>query len=80
MHCVATHAGRVLQLLRKNGWLRAGDLAHAGTSRAVLTRLAASGQLEPTARSLQSLADASGSEHECRSTVDRKVPQARFAC
>jgi hypothetical protein len=35
--------------VRKNGWLRASDLADAGVPRVVLTRMAASGQLERAA-------------------------------
>ena len=46
MRSAVTHTQRVLQLVRKNGWLRASDLADAGVPRVVLTRMAASGQLE----------------------------------
>jgi predicted transcriptional regulator of viral defense system len=76
MHAAATHTERVLQLVRKNGWLRAGDLADARIPRVVLTRMTASGQLERAARGLYRLPGTSSSEHEGLVTVARKVPQA----
>ena len=76
MRSAVTHTQRVLQLVRKNGWLRASDLADAGVPRAVLTRMAASGQLERAARGLYRLPDSSSSEHEGLVTVASKVPQA----
>jgi len=76
MRSAVTHTQRVLQLVRKNGWLRAGDLADAGVPRAVLTRMAASGQLERAARGLYRLPDSGSSEHEGLVTVASKVPQA----
>ena len=76
MHVTATHSQRVLQLIHKNGWLRASDLAHAGIRRVVLTRMTASGQLVRAARGLYRLPNASSSEHEGLATVARKVPQA----
>ena len=76
MRSAVTHTQRVLQLVRKNGWLRASDLADAGVPRAVLTRMAASGQLERAARGLYRLPEADSSEHEGLVTVASKVPQA----
>jgi predicted transcriptional regulator of viral defense system len=76
MRSAVTHTRRVLQLVRKNGWLRASDLADAGVPRAVLTRMAASGQLERAARGLYRLPDSGSSEHEGLVTVASKVPQA----
>jgi predicted transcriptional regulator of viral defense system len=76
MRSAVTHTQRVLQLARKNGWLRASDLADAGVPRAVLTRMAASGQLERAARGLYRLPDSGSSEHEGLVTVASKVPQA----
>jgi len=76
MRSAVTHMQRVLQLVRKNGWLRASDLADAGVPRAVLTRMAASGQLERAARGLYRLPDSGSSEHEGLVTVASKVPQA----
>ena len=76
MRSAVTHTQRVLQLVRKNGWLRASDLADAGVPRAVLTRMAASGQLERAARGLYRLPDSGSSEHEGLVTVASKVPQA----
>lgn len=76
MRSAVTHTQRVLQLVRKNGWLRASDLADAGVPRAVLTRMAASGQLERAARGLYRLPGSGSSEHEGLVTVASKVPQA----
>lgn len=76
MRSAVTHTQRVLQLVRKNGWLRASDLADAGVPRAVLTRMAASGQLERAARGLYRIPDSGSSEHEGLVTVASKVPQA----
>jgi predicted transcriptional regulator of viral defense system len=76
MRSAVTHTQRVLQLVRKNGWLRASDLADAGVPRAVLPRMAASGQLERAARGLYRLPDSGSSEHEGLVTVASKVPQA----
>jgi len=76
MRSAVTHTQRVLQLVRKNGWLRASDLADAGVPRAVLTRMAASGQLERAARGLYRLPDSGSSEHEGLVTVASKVSQA----
>jgi predicted transcriptional regulator of viral defense system len=76
MRSAVTHTQRVLQLVRKNGWLRASDLADVGVPRAVLTRMAASGQLERAARGLYRLPDSGSSEHEGLVTVASKVPQA----
>jgi predicted transcriptional regulator of viral defense system len=76
MRSAVTHTQTVLQLARKNGWLRASDLADAGVPRVVLTRMAASGQLERAARGLYRLPDSGSSEHEGLVTVASKVPQA----
>ena len=76
MRSAVIHTQRVLELVRKNGWLRASDLADAGVPRAVLTRMAASGQLERAARGLYRLPDSGSSEHEGLVTVASKVPQA----
>lgn len=76
MRSAVTHTQRVLQLVRKNGWLRASDLADDGVPRAMLTRMAASGQLERAARGLYRLPDSGSSEHEGLVTVASKVPQA----
>lgn len=76
MRSAVTHTQRVLQLVRKSGWVRASDLADAGVPRVVLTRMAASGQLERAARGLYRLPDSGSSEHEGLLTVASKVPQA----
>ena len=75
MRSAVTHTQTVLQLARKNGWLRASDLADAGVPRVVLTRMAASGQLERAARGLYRLPDSGSSEYESLVTVASKVPQ-----
>ncbi len=71
-----SHSESVLKLTRKNGWLRARDLAPAGIPRVVLARMTASGQLERAARGLYRLPGTSGSEHEGLVTVARRAPQA----
>jgi predicted transcriptional regulator of viral defense system len=76
MRFAPSHTQRVLQLVRKNGRLRASDLAAVGVPRVVLTRMTASGQLERTARGLYRLPQADSSEHESLVTVASKVPQA----
>lgn len=76
MRPAPSHTQKVLQLVRKNGRLRASDLAAAGVPRVVLTRMAASGQLERAARGLYRLPEADSSEHEGLVTVASKVPQA----
>jgi predicted transcriptional regulator of viral defense system len=76
MRSAVSHTQKVLHLVRKNGWLRASDLADAGVPRVVLTRMAASGQLERAARGLYRLPDSGSSEHEGLVTVASKVPQA----
>jgi predicted transcriptional regulator of viral defense system len=76
MRHATSHTKRVLQLVRKNGRLRASDLAAVGVPRVVLTRMTASGQLERAARGLYRLPQADSSEHESLVTVASKVPQA----
>jgi len=76
MRSAVTHTQKVLHLVRKYGWLRASDLADAGVPRVMLTRMAASGQLERAARGLYRLPDSGSSEHEGLVTVASKVPQA----
>ncbi len=49
MHAAATHTESVLQLVRKKGWLRAGDLASAGISRPTRARSACA---PPASRSI----------------------------
>ena len=76
MRPAPSHTKKVLQIVRKNGRLRASDLAAAGVPRVVLTRMTASGQLERAARGLYRLPQADSSEHEGLVTVASKVPQA----
>jgi predicted transcriptional regulator of viral defense system len=73
-----THTQRVLDLARRKGTLRPGDLQGVGAARVVLTRLAASGQLERVGRGLYRLPGMQASEHETLATVAAKVPQAVF--
>ncbi len=76
MRRALSHTQNVLQLVRKNGRLRACDLAAAGVPRMILTRMTASGQLERAARGLYRLPQADSSEHDGLVTVASKVPQA----
>jgi predicted transcriptional regulator of viral defense system len=76
MRSAVTHTQKVLQLVRRNGWLRASDLVDAGVPRVMLTRMAASGLLERAASGLYRLPDSGSSEHEGLVTVASKVPQA----
>jgi len=74
----ATHSQRVLELLQRQGMLRASDLDAIGVPRVMLTRLSASGQMERVGRGLYRLPGAAASEHESLATVAVKVPQAVF--
>ena len=73
-----THPQRVLDLARRRGVLRPGDLQGVGAARVVLTRLMASGQLERIGRGLYRLPGAQVSAHETLATVAAKAPQAVF--
>ena len=64
MRSAVTCMREALQLVRKNAWLRASDLADADVPRVVLAGMAASGQLECAARGLYRLPDGGSSEHE----------------
>jgi predicted transcriptional regulator of viral defense system len=67
---------RILALARRQGFLRARDLAALGIPRAYLTRLVERGQLERTARGLYRLAEADVSEHYTLAQVAKRVPEA----
>ncbi len=73
-----THQQRVLDLLQRQGMLRASDLDAISVPRVVLSRLIASGQLERVGRGLYRLAGSTTSEHESLATIAAKVPQAVF--
>lgn len=73
-----THIQRVLDLVRREGLLRASDLGAIKAPRIVLTRLVAAGLLEKVGRGLYRLPSHPGSEHESLATVATKVPQAVF--
>lgn len=73
-----THAQRILHLARQKGTLRPSDLQSLGAPRVMLTRLAASGQLEKIGRGLYRLPDAEASESEGLAAIAVKVPQAVF--
>lgn len=73
-----THAQRILDLARQKGILRASDLQSLGAPRVMLTRLAASGQLEKVGRGLYRLPNAEASESESLVAIAVKVPQAVF--
>ncbi len=73
-----THIQRVLDLVRREGLLRASDLGAIKAPRVVLTRLVAAGLLDKVGRGLYRLPSHPGSEHEGLATVATKVPQAVF--
>lgn len=73
-----THNEQALTLARQQGILRPKDLQDASIPRVVLTRLAASGELEKVGRGLYRLADAPISEHESLGQVAIRIPQAVF--
>lgn len=72
------HAQRILDLARRKGMLRPGDLQEIGAARVMLTRMTASGQLEKVGRGLYRLPGVNASEHETLTAVAAKVPQAVF--
>ena len=75
---IDTQTQRVLELARQKGMLRASHLQALGVARVVLTRLAASGQLEKVGRGLYRLPDTPSSEQESLAIIATKVPQAVF--
>ncbi len=76
---VQTHQHqRVRDLLQRRSLLRASDLEAKGVPRVVLSRLAASGQLDRIGRGLYRLPGSALSEHESLITVALKVPHAIF--
>jgi predicted transcriptional regulator of viral defense system len=72
------HSLQVLELLQRQGLLRASDLDAIGVPRVVLSRLTTSGQTERIGRGLYRLAGSPLSEHESLAKVALKVPQAVF--
>lgn len=78
MQATNTQTQRVLELAGQRGLLRASHLQELGIARVVLSRLAASGQLERVGRGVYRLPDAQGAEHESLATIAVKVPQAVF--
>lgn len=74
----ASQAQRVLALAQAQGLLRASDLQPLGIGRVVLSRLAASGQLERVGRGVYRLPGTLTTEHESLATVAARVPQAVF--
>jgi predicted transcriptional regulator of viral defense system len=67
---------QILALARRQGILRARDLAAVGIPREYLTRLVERGQLERIARGLYRLAEADVSEHHTLAQVAKRVPEA----
>ncbi len=74
----SSQAEQVLALAKAQGLLRANELLALGVGRVVLSRLAASGQLERVGRGVYRLPGALASEHESLATVAARVPQAVF--
>jgi predicted transcriptional regulator of viral defense system len=73
-----THHHRVIDLLHKQGFVRASDLDAIGVPRVVLTRLSSTGHVERAGRGLYRLPGAVASEYESLATIAIKVPQAVF--
>ena len=72
-----TQAQRTHELLAQKGIVRPMDLEAIGIPRAVLTRMAAAGEVERIGRGLYRLPTL-GSEHDSLIAVATKVPQAVF--
>lgn len=72
-----TQAQRTHELLAQKGIVRPMDLEAIGIPRAVLTRMAAAGEVERVGRGLYRLPTL-GSEHDSLIAVATKVPQAVF--
>ncbi len=72
-----TQAQRTHELLAQKGMVRPVDLEAIGIPRAVLTRMAAAGEVERIGRGLYRLPTL-GSEHDSLIAVATKVPQAVF--
>ena len=72
-----TQAQRTHELLAQKGIVRPVDLEAIGIPRAVLTRMAAAGEVERIGRGLYRLPTL-GSEHDSLIAVATKVPQAVF--
>ncbi len=72
-----TQAQRTHELLVQKGIVRPVDLEAIGIPRAVLTRMAAAGEVERIGRGLYRLPTL-GSEHDSLIAVATKVPQAVF--
>jgi len=72
-----TQAQRTHELLAQKGIVRPVDLEAIGIPRAVLTRMAAAGEVERIGRGLYRLPTL-GSEHDGLIAVATKVPQAVF--
>jgi predicted transcriptional regulator of viral defense system len=73
-----SHHQRALDLLQRQGFLRASDLGAIGVPRVVLTRLSASGRVERVERGLYRLPGANASEYESLAAIALKAPQAVF--
>lgn len=69
-----TQAGRVLDMLRKKGVLRPGDLDALGIPRSALRRLTERGLVTKVSRGLYRLADVPISEHISLAEACRRVP------
>ncbi|MCC6743591.1 MAG: type IV toxin-antitoxin system AbiEi family antitoxin domain-containing protein [Acidobacteria bacterium] len=69
---------RLFRLMSKSGVVRASDLRESGIPRVYLTRAAAAGRIERTARGLYRLATGQPSEQESLMIVASKVPKAVF--
>ena len=69
----STHSNRLIELVHRQGVLRAGDLKEHGIPRVYLTRLVEDGILVRTSRGLYGLADADITENHGLAEVCRRV-------
>ncbi len=71
---MATQEEKVVQLLRKRGVLRPGELAKPGLPRIALSRLSQKGKIERIGRGLYALPDSQSRENRTVADASRKVP------
>src|SRR6187402_679806 len=69
-----TAAAKIAALVRKQGVLRARELAPLGIARATLTRLERKGTLRRVGRGLYVSADAELTEHHTLAEIAKRVP------
>ena len=70
-----TYYEKILEIARREGVLRTGDVVAEGIPRVALTRLERAGLLDRVGRGLYSLPDVDASEHHALAMASRRVPQ-----